>query len=399
MIASLRDGLAFAMNRYVSSSAPRFARYFDDALGRARLLSPMSMTPFALQASGEHAIRVISVGEDTRLRTDIGRRVRTAVGEVESRRLPTIVARDLGPELPALHDGDLACVLIPRSLGSRFQRAGFFLVPPWVLQAIDVTRPLDELCSSRDARRTLRDIDAEGFDAIVRRDKASFEFFYERIYRATIVARHGDQGLLREPTYLRLGLRHGAIIFIRSAGTVVAGALNVRRFASPVVDNWSGGVLDADPVWLRRHADAATYLHSIYWARSQPGCTTLGLTAARPFLNDGLFRFKRKWGAHVLAYPRSGRVLAIAFHRATTGVVSFLERNPFVARSRAGLVGIAASMTAPVEADTIWSAGLERLYVLGPYRPRAKRARVEHIACSAAELAFHLSALARGLMA
>ncbi|MEM7293578.1 MAG: hypothetical protein AAF420_09335, partial [Pseudomonadota bacterium] len=52
-----------------------------------------------------------------------------------------------------------------------------------------------------------------------------------------------------------------------------------------------------------------------------------GLT--RPFLNDGLFLFKKKWGMKLTGLCHAGVVL-MRFGQENTAINAFLENNPFL---------------------------------------------------------------------
>jgi hypothetical protein len=91
-----------------------------------------------------------------------------------------------------------------------------------------------------------------------------------------------------------------------------------------------------------------------------------GVCATRPFLDDGLFRYRKHWGANV--GPENAwaeKVLALRVNRLTDAVRRLLQRNPFIVIGRRGLEGIAYwSDAAAEQLKDLQSPGLAALTLL-----------------------------------
>lgn len=71
----------------------------------------------------------------------------------------------------------------------------------------------------------------------------------------------------------------------------------------------------------------------------ETGCEEVDFLGTRPVLNDGLFRYKRKWGTRVEDSPIPRGDILIRPLCFDDGVRSIFRENPFVVRDGAGLVG------------------------------------------------------------
>jgi hypothetical protein len=116
------------------------------------------------------------------------------------------------------------------------------------------------------------------------------------------------------------------------------------------VDALLMGLRDGD---LARADDVvrdALYLFALRWARDVRGATTFGLTSAVPFADDGLFRFKKRWGGVASVSAYDGRIVALRLARATPALLESLAGTVLVhldpVAADAGPVGLAATAIA-----------------------------------------------------
>jgi predicted N-acyltransferase len=87
------------------------------------------------------------------------------------------------------------------------------------------------------------------------------------------------------------------------------------------------GIRDGSSELIKHGAVAACYYNTIQHVREK-GFDTLHFGGSRPFLQDGLLRYKKKWGLRLTGFDRSGHYLA--FPSMSAGAKSFLESNPFI---------------------------------------------------------------------
>lgn len=352
--ARIWEEVSFAANYHVRGKLPRLVSGYESARALLRRRPSCCRVTTPAEDPGQQ-LRLLLGGDDERVRRYLTHRA----GRVGSP--PSVAARPRG------EGADLEILEVPRIVARLYSRRGYFVLPWWVSQSVELSRLERFIAASRHTSQRVRRILRRGYDYEVVRDRASFDEFYHRMYLPTMTARHGEEAYLRGPLYLWRGLEHGALLMVRRDGRRVAGILNVRSARDAhVMSTWAGGMLDGDLALVEEDADSACIYFTLMWARGLPTCTQVSLTATRPFLDDGLFRYRKRWGAHVEAENAwAEKVLVLRVNRLTDGVRRFLQRNPFIVVGRGGLEGFAYwSDGAAEQLSDLHSPGLARLTIL-----------------------------------
>ena len=122
-------------------------------------------------------------------------------------------------------------------------------------------------------------------------------------------------------------------------GVVVAGQLFAYRDGQVVW--WMLGVRGGSLDLVKNGVLAAVYHFGIPYLQGQ-GYRFQQLGGVRPFLSDGVFQFKRKFGAMVTrAHFDSPRWFAAFFGHPARALHGFLAKNPFIVEDEHGLCGAA----------------------------------------------------------
>ncbi len=91
---------------------------------------------------------------------------------------------------------------------------------------------------------------------------------------------------------------------------------------------------DANTEYTQNGVIGAIY-HFCFEYLRQKGCDTVNLGRSRSFLNDGVLKYKRKWGMKVVSSSDTSFLLGVS--SLTEGVKGFLSNNPFVYIDKTGL--------------------------------------------------------------
>ncbi len=356
---ALWDDASFLTNYHLRARLPRVVCAVEAAHVPLALRAPAR----ALEVRGEH-------GDAYTLATSFSE---PRLGLFFERRL---LGRHPVERATRAADADVEAYEVPAYQRTAWARRGFFVLPLWVRQVIDLRPGTDPFRRSRHVRHRIKTIRRRGYDYELTRDRAALGEFYERMYAPTMTARHGAEAYLRSRRYIEHGLAHGQLLFVRRSGRRVAGVLNVfSALDRRQVTTWAGGLLDGDLGLLRQDADSACIYFSVRWAHEQVGCRRISLSVARPFLDDGLLSYRKHWGAHL--EPESawaGNVVALRFNRWAPAIRAALAANPFVVSSGSGLAGVAwLSDSERERSHELDSPGLSSL-TLVTERDRAPRA-------------------------
>lgn len=218
-------------------------------------------------------------------------------------------------------DCDLALIeggpgLLQRRL---FQRPGDLFIPAWLKSVADLPlRPDGHAAKWRRARRA-------GLTWRVTTDTAVVGEFYDDLYLPTIRARHGEGtvAIAREVMLDVVGSGRGELLTVSQGDRFIAGQLILREQPPRL---WAYGIRGADPGLLKIGALAAIYMFASQHLSSQ-GHASMHMGMSRPFLDDGVLRYKTRWNHRIIAHLDTGFVLRVL---KPAGAAATLAANPFV---------------------------------------------------------------------
>ncbi len=261
---------------------------------------------------------------------------------------------DLGPPLHWL-------------LGSDF---GISL-PAWIKQRVPIAASWSEVLSGlrrKTRREATRLINKHQWRARVVPAASVGERFYRTLYRPYIEQRYQhDATLVSEQRFLR-ECKNGDVLELLQDEQVIGAAL-LRRSGNQLTVVWTGLDTNLSPEQRQGATDALDLFALRYGC--ELGCTRLDLGGSRPDLLDGVFRYKRKWGAEVECGKVPQAQLYICPERNTEAVRSVLRQHGFIARDNGQLIAkilldsgdLLDSSGAATDTDQrqrYWSEGLTR---------------------------------------
>jgi hypothetical protein len=206
----------------------------------------------------------------------------------------------------------------------RFMRAGRWIhIPEWVFGEVDL--PLD----ARTLRRVngdIRRIRKHQLSYEITRDRRSFDDFYYNMYVPYISKTFGNTAYVYSYRHQKRLFHFCDLILIKQEDRVIAGQFIWYDGDDPPFLE-SVGIRDGDRQHVQNGAACALY-HFAYQYLHEQGYRTVTVGWSKPFLNDGVLQFKRKWG-EVITYHRFwGTGLMVA--SLTPATKSFLCNNPFI---------------------------------------------------------------------
>lgn len=267
-------------------------------------------------------------------------------------------------------EADLVVAELPWPYHFSVRPRGWIEIPGWVGQRLALGKDWASVVSGfrRNARASdLRKIRKFGLTYQLSSSGADAEHFYEHMY-LPYLNRRFDQLAYLEP--------RGRIVHFATKGRLLQVVRDSRVIAAVILVDWGRrllflwvGVEDAVSAAEADGAFSALYYYGIRYAYEQ-GFDQIDLSGTRPRLNDGVYRFKRKWGAAVSDSFSLDRVL-LRPQRFSPAVVGALAANPWIVRKGRHLVGklvvddglLDQPALEKLIADNT-AAGLARLHVL-----------------------------------
>lgn len=208
-----------------------------------------------------------------------------------------------------------------RRLGKRND----FYIPCWIDGEIDISRGDRLFRGNENLRDDLRKIRKYKLQYEITRDVDKFGYFYHHMYHPYITKVHGNRAALMSYDVMMSRRDRLDLMLIKREDEYVAGGVII--YESGGARSWSLGVRDGDFRYVKEGAIGALYYYQMAYL-SGKGFNKYHVGATRPFLDDGVLQYKKKWGLR-LTHPRPGGWW-LRYSDEAPGACAFLRENPFI---------------------------------------------------------------------
>lgn len=266
-------------------------------------------------------------------------------------------------------DADIILVQADGALSRFLSRLGFLILPKicFTLNVSASERLFARV--SRLRRRNISMIKKQGFTYEITREPEKLDFFYSSFYLPYIFKRHGKSARQTSFFEMKQIYRKGGLLFVK---------LN-EKYVSGILYNLYGGIVCACCLGIykgkRQHleegASQAAFYFLVEWSKLK-GFKEINYGLCNPFMNDGLFAYKKSWG--MKAKPCKDLIYGLRVSKLNTSVVEFLSENPLVfseSETLSGLVfrKVEGETEEGFRASSYYTPGLSRI-VVGLYPAR-----------------------------
>jgi len=210
----------------------------------------------------------------------------------------------------------------------------FIKVPPWILQKVDIVNEWNDVVQNfrpQTKRETLRKIKNKEFTVKIVDSRNDFKYFYHRMYLPYIRNRYKKEAIIETEKNFYKECRKGKLIYILRDNELLGGFL-FQQYGVELSVLW-GGVPEGLQINKYKGSTDALYYYIIRLGYEY-GCKRVNLYGTRALLNDGLFFFKRKWGAYVERKPVPCGDILLKPLNLNEAVRSFFVHNYFITRDR-----------------------------------------------------------------
>jgi hypothetical protein len=196
---------------------------------------------------------------------------------------------------------------------------------------LDISQPVEKIYSkfSKSAKEDLRRMKKYRYPYEISSDLNKLEMFYYQMYLPYIISRHGKQANCASfYTFRHLFERGSKLMLIKHDDEYIFGSLFLIK--KNRVHALYSGIMERKTDYLKKGVGAASYYFSILWAKENKA-KFIDFGISRAFLNDGLFRYKKKWGTTIeKAGNAYSGIFAFKLFNYNKGIESFLVNNPFI---------------------------------------------------------------------
>ena len=268
---------------------------------------------------------------------------------------------------------DLCIVVLPISYDSDLEGAYNFKTPEWVSQVLDISGSWENIRKSfhKAPKKTERKIIKYGLTYNISNDINDFKHFYYQMYLPLIEKQQADHAYIDTYEEMLPFFLKGFLLMVMENDHAIAGGLCFQEKNSIIFRRL--GVLGADENYIKKGAQSAIYYFIISFAK-ETGFQLVDFMWSKPFLNDGIYKHKRDWGADVYSSSESECWIFFIITRHSENVVSFFENNPVIITSKdalSGLVGLRDGKKANRDQEVFltkqfYAGGIKNLMVLTP---------------------------------
>jgi hypothetical protein len=227
-------------------------------------------------------------------------------------------------------DSDLTIVLGNRHFIRYLYNQNGIVIPCSVTMVLNVQGDWEEVIQRvhKSVRQNqLRLIRKFGYESEMSRRKEDFDLFYHQMYKPTVLARHGRLASPMSVKEAYQNFQHGCLHLVKRNHSYVGGTLCYLQ--GDTVIGRLLGVINADAKLIEQEIFTACYYEVLHWA-NQRGYKYVSFGDCAPFLADGLFQYKRRWGAIITYTNFSHHWMWLKINQNTPAVRQFFKNTPLI---------------------------------------------------------------------
>jgi len=225
---------------------------------------------------------------------------------------------------------DITIIKTDRFFSKFLRKKGFIFIPAWINMRLDISKPFEDIVNNfkKSAIEDVRKIKKFNYTYELTNNLEEFNRFFNELRDPHFKKRVGNQAIPGTTSYFELkwAFKFGSLFTIKDGQQTISGFIVVRN-AHSASPHFMGIKGESE---LYEAAGSALIYFFIKWAKEN-GIPLIKFGLTRPFLNDGPFRFKRKWGMTAGIAKKWFDVFALRVnHPCSEAIESFFEHNPFL---------------------------------------------------------------------
>ncbi|MGB2864668.1 MAG: hypothetical protein WBC05_15180, partial [Sedimentisphaerales bacterium] len=213
-------------------------------------------------------------------------------------------------------------------------------IPSWVYGEVDLSVNSSSVFKSKNSslKSDLSKIWRSKLHYEITNELSDLHNFYYNMYLPYLTKVHGNKTEILSYDYVkrqfsRRGLFNDLFIIKKEEECIAGSLLSHRKNRAKLC---LLGIKDGNLDYVKDGAIGALFYFPVCYLAAS-GCTKIDFGASRPFLKDGVLRYKKKWNPKISNQKKIGFLFRIVSK--TNGVKGFFLNNPFIYKDKAGFNG------------------------------------------------------------
>jgi|WetSurMetagenome_2_1015567.scaffolds.fasta_scaffold08561_3 hypothetical protein len=234
------------------------------------------------------------------------------------------------PDLIKSYNLDMVISEISPIIRKYFHKWNGYVVPEWIRMKINIDRPISEICKTgvSDFSDVMRRIRKYNMTYEIQTERESFDYFNRKFYLPYISKRHGEEAWIEDLDLVWKSDPPPLLLAIKEDGVMV-GAVLIKK-SEDSLQLLRLGLLDGNDEYRHHGVIGALYYFGVLEGQKM-GCKYLDVGGTRPFLTDGLTKFKIGLGAEFGTYLSPTAVnLWLGVNENSSPAAEFIKINPIM---------------------------------------------------------------------
>ena len=208
---------------------------------------------------------------------------------------------------------------------SYHQKKGCIVIPEFVSFIFDTSTPLSN--NNDTITQDIKKANKTSYSYEIRNDRKIFEIFYYKMYLPYINWKHkGKERIASYATIRHLEARGARILLIKHDSEIIFGGMFLKE--NEIIKTYYAGLMEGKFSHIHTGVMALSYYYLIEIAK-ELGCTQVDFGTARPFLDDGLYKYKNKWQMNIRqTSPFFSDIFAIKIINNPSVIDEFISTHP-----------------------------------------------------------------------
>jgi hypothetical protein len=203
--------------------------------------------------------------------------------------------------------------------------------PTWVRMVIELN-PNDDWATVESGfkkhSKNIRRFKKSGFTYRISRSMEDFDLFYDQMYVPLVTQRHTVDAFVDSRKHLLKLFKQGFLLMILDQdGNPIAGDLD--HINGDTLFGIACGVRDGDQNLLEEGALSAIYYYALQWCHEN-GIRRCDIAEVRPFIEDGVYQYKRRWGYQPTRELWNTREWLLWVPNHAPAATNWLNKHPFL---------------------------------------------------------------------